>query len=134
MLTDMTLDEASAYDTSALRIAFELRVMGRIVRADRRILPFEQAMLEDRYPDSLLEEHGLTDPDHLHNLGDHAGPILTERLSPAERLGMVSLFADVARVDGHEDVDEVEVIREAATLLGLTDADLSTVEGLFLDH
>ena len=127
----MTQDEAQTHETAALRIAFELRIMGRIVRADRRILPFEQAVLEDRYPDELLIEHGLQDPEHLHSLGDLAGPILEQRLSQKERLGMIALFADVARVDGHEDVDEIAIVLEAARLLGLCEADLGTVEHLF---
>ena len=103
-----------------LKIAFALRVAKRIVAADGIVDPEELSFLSEAFPPAIIEVHGLATQRALEQAANEAEACLKSRLGYHEKLALLNTFYASCAADGHIDVAEVKVLREAAATLGLS--------------
>lgn len=103
-----------------LKIAYAMRVAKRIVAADGIVDSDEKAFLAEAFPEAIIEVHALASEEALDQAADEAEACLKARLGYHEKLALLNTFYASCAADGHIDVSEVKVLREAAATLGLS--------------
>ena len=119
------LDLAAPTELDRYQIAFSLYVAREIIEADGRLDTGELRLLSATFTDEILRAVGFIDEGGMftgdlekYQAGAAAG--LAEGLDLAAKLDLVSFFHE-ACLSGHDvHQDELDVLRDAAVLLGLS--------------
>ncbi len=109
-------------DVDVSKLVFLRFHLLKLARADAKLLPDERALLESVCPDEALRSRGLLNDDGTYTASfvaelDAARRDLPSRLSNEEKLEMITLFVEMAVIDGDLHHDEGVLLQEAATAL-----------------
>ena len=112
------------FSTEQLKLAFTYHIVNQILESDDEVVPAEARFLATTFPKDLFEGSGFVDAagKYTQRWQDALGEALLElpeRLSVAERLGILEMFYKAAISDDDFQYIEGNVLVRAARLLGL---------------
>ncbi|MEQ1572214.1 MAG: TerB family tellurite resistance protein [Myxococcota bacterium] len=110
----------SERELERMRIAFALRWIDRIVRADGVVRDDEQSFVRDLFPEELLRRLGLDEASAVEEYFTEACDTLPVHLGHHDKLALVGLFFSACSSDGSIDPREMRVLREGGEALGLS--------------
>lgn len=109
-----------------MRIVFAHDVSRRIIEADGIVHDDEREFLARVFPADIMRQVGVEDPaDYAAALAE-ALEQLPGLLGHHDKLAMIGLFFSVCHSDGNLAADEMKVLKEAATLLGVPGSEVVT--------
>jgi uncharacterized tellurite resistance protein B-like protein len=103
-----------------MRIAFAIRLVDRIVRADGVVHDGERRFVVDLFPPDLLQRLGLEHPAAVDEYFEAAKEALPIQLGHHDKLALVGLFFSACASDGSLDAREMRVLKEGGEMLGLS--------------
>ena len=107
-----------------LKLAFAYQVAERVVEADGVVDDDEMAFLKNTFDADHMESLWLDDPALRETLARQAETDLAGMLGYHEKLGLLSTFFGACHADGRVAVQELKVLRDAATSLGLDNSEV----------
>ncbi|MCO4744275.1 MAG: TerB family tellurite resistance protein [Proteobacteria bacterium] len=110
-----------------MKLALGYKVASDIIGADDDIAPAERAFLMTHFPYRDLQEAGFVSPSgdptpRLAKFLDEAIIAIPTAVPLAERLKLFDTFVDAVAADGDLNPGEEKVLRQGATMLGLSEA------------
>ena len=114
-----------------LRTAFVIDMTKRVIDADGKVVFSEIRFWSQLFPSAKLLELGFIDEenrftDALVDAQMEAAVRLAAELDDEAKFGILDVLHDACMADNVADDDEIEVVREAARILGLAEDSLQS--------